>query len=68
MKKSPNKKASIDEKEKKLKEDLCTDFMSRIYWHLNHISSREKSILEFICTVSVSVVTTIITVIIFKKS
>lgn len=68
MKKSPNKKASIDEKEKKLKEDLCTDFMSRIYWHLNHISSREKSILEFICTVSVSAVTAIITVIIFKKS
>lgn len=68
MKKTSNKKASIDEKGKKLKEDLCTDFMSRIYWHLNHISSREKSILEFICTVSVSVVTAIITVIIFKKS
>lgn len=67
MKKSPNKKASIDEKEKKIKENLCTDFMSRIYWHLNHMSSREKSILEFIWTISISAITALVTVKILKR-
>lgn len=68
MKKSQNKKTGIDNEEKMIKEALCTDFISKLYCHLNHMSSKEKNILEFLWTISISAVTAIITVLIFKRT
>lgn len=52
---------------KKIIKTACMNLTSKIYWHLNNMSHKEKSIMEFLWTISISAITSLVTVQILKR-